>query len=92
MASAFVVRDPSVAPEVQAKTTRKATNLTLPSDLLARAKALNINVSRASERGLREEIRDAEDRQWAIEHAQFIKNTREWADENGGPLDEYRAF
>src|ERR1700758_4720809 len=38
------------------KVTRKPTNVSLPADLLERARELNVNVSRASERGLREEV------------------------------------
>lgn len=92
MVAAFVVQFPAPAQDVKFETTRVRANLTLPADVMERAKALKINISRASERGVREEIREAEDRQWATQHATFVKNTREWAEENGVPLDEYRAF
>jgi antitoxin CcdA len=35
---------------------RKSANVTLPSEVLERAKQVGINLSRASERGVREEI------------------------------------
>jgi antitoxin CcdA len=92
MAAAFLVQSPPPTQDVQPETTRVRANLALPSDVMERAKALTINISRASERGVREEIREAEDRQWATQHVTFIKNIREWAEENGAPLDEHRAF
>ncbi|CAN7332196.1 type II toxin-antitoxin system CcdA family antitoxin [Paraburkholderia sp. DD10] len=42
------------------KSTRKSTNVSLPADLLDRAKRLDVNISRASERRLREEVHEAE--------------------------------
>ncbi|MDR6450190.1 post-segregation antitoxin (ccd killing protein) [Paraburkholderia terricola] len=39
---------------------RKSTNVSLPADLLDRAKRLDVNISRASERRLREEVHEAE--------------------------------
>ena len=44
---------------------RKSTNVTLPPEVLERARQLGINLSRASERGVREEIQEAEARRWA---------------------------
>jgi hypothetical protein len=39
--------------------------------VLERAKQLGINLSRASERGVREEIQEAEARRWADDNAEF---------------------
>jgi antitoxin CcdA len=74
------------------KATRKPTNVSLPFDLLDRAKELDINISRASERGLREEVHAAEARVWAAENAGFIAEMNARIERDGLPLDEHRMF
>ena len=73
MANTFVVRsDPvkrAATAQTPSKVARKPTNVSLPTDLLERARELNVNVSRASERGLREAVEAveaAEARAWAM--------------------------
>jgi antitoxin CcdA len=73
-------------------TPRRSANVTLPAELLERAKALNINVSRASERGLREEIHEIEARTWAQQNATFVAEMNARIENDGLPLDEYRMF
>jgi post-segregation antitoxin (ccd killing protein) len=51
---------------------RQPTNVSLPTELLDRAKQPDINISRASERNLREEVHEAEAHAWAAQHADFI--------------------
>jgi antitoxin CcdA len=74
------------------KVTRKPTNVSLPSDLLERAKEMNVNVSRASERGLRHEVEAAEARTWAEANADFIKEMNARIECDGLPLEEHRMF
>ncbi|NPT61857.1 type II toxin-antitoxin system CcdA family antitoxin [Paraburkholderia elongata] len=74
------------------KATRKPTNVSLPTDLLDRAKQLDVNISRASERGLREEVHEAEARAWAAQHADFIAELNARIEHDGLPLDEHRMF
>jgi antitoxin CcdA len=71
---------------------RKPINISLPADLLARAKALNVNISRASERGLREEVQAAEARAWAEANADFIAEMNARIERDGLPLEEHRMF
>jgi antitoxin CcdA len=71
---------------------RKATNVTLPMDVYERAKDLGINFSRTCEQALRDAIKAEEGRRWAEEHAEFIKNTNDWVEQNGLPLAEYRTY
>ncbi|MBB5429003.1 antitoxin CcdA [Paraburkholderia atlantica] len=75
-----------------ATTTRKPTNVSLPTDLLERAKELKINVSRASERGLREEVQAAEARAWEEKNADFIAEMNARIERDGLPLEEHRMF
>lgn len=74
------------------KVTRKPTNVSLPADLLDRAKELSVNVSRASERGLREEVEAAEARLWAEKNADFIAEMNVRIERDGLPLEEFRMF
>jgi antitoxin CcdA len=74
------------------KATRKPTNVSLPTDLLDRAKQLDVNISRASERGLREEVHEAEARAWATQHADFISELNARIEHDGLPLEEHRML
>ena len=71
---------------------RKSTNVTLPPEVLARAKELGINLSRASERGVREEIQETEARRWADDNAELIAAYTAMVERDGLPLAKYRTF
>lgn len=73
-------------------TTKKATNITLSTDVLAEAKALNINISQACDRYLRELVRSEREKRWRQEHAEFISAYNQTLQQDGLPLDEYRTF
>ncbi|NOV32472.1 type II toxin-antitoxin system CcdA family antitoxin [Methylomonas sp. ZR1] len=72
--------------------TKKATNITLSADVLAEAKALNINISQACDRYLRELVRGERERRWQQEHAEFIAAYNQTIEQDGLPLDEWRSF
>jgi antitoxin CcdA len=71
---------------------RKATNVSLPVDLLDRAKKAGVNVSRASERGLLEEVRAVEAARWAEENDAAIKAYNAMVERDGLPLEDLRMF
>ncbi|MDR0479399.1 MAG: type II toxin-antitoxin system CcdA family antitoxin [Burkholderiaceae bacterium] len=71
---------------------RRATNITLPAEIYEESKRLGINFSRTCEQALREVIRAERERQWAIEHAAFIKAHNQFVKKNGVPLAEHRMF
>ncbi|CAB3807886.1 type II toxin-antitoxin system CcdA family antitoxin [Pararobbsia alpina] len=71
---------------------RKATNVTLPVDVIEEAKGLGINFSRACEQALRDAIKAEQGRRWATENAGFIAAHNEWVEKNGLPLAECRMF
>ncbi|MBC8752814.1 post-segregation antitoxin CcdA [Paraburkholderia sp. WC7.3b] len=71
---------------------RKSTNVTLPPEVLDRAKELGINLSRASERGVREEIQEAEARRWADDNAELVAAYSAMVDRDGLPLAKFRTF
>lgn len=71
---------------------RSKTSVTLPEDLVAEAKALNVNVSRACTRGLAEEVKKAREEKWIEEHRDHFAAWNRYVEENGLPLAEYRQF
>ena len=72
--------------------TRKAANMSIDAALLADAKALEINVSRAAETGIAEAVRAEKNRRWLEENREALLYFNEWVEEHGLPLDKYRQF
>lgn len=71
---------------------RKATNLTLNVDLLAEAKSLSVNVSRAAETGISQAVRAEKERRWIEENREALEGWNAWVNEHGLPLAKYRMF
>ncbi len=77
---------------VTTSATKKATNITLSADVLAEARALNINISQACDKYLRELVRGEREKRWQHEHAEFIAAYNQTLEQDGLPLDEWRSF
>jgi antitoxin CcdA len=71
---------------------RRATNVSLDEQMVADAKALGINVSRACEVGLDAEIRAERGRRWIEENREANKAYTKYIEEYGLPLERYRQF
>lgn len=71
---------------------RKATNLSLNADLLAEAKALSVNVSRAADAGLEDAIRNRKAELWLEENRKAIEENNRYFEQHGLPFSEYRGF
>jgi antitoxin CcdA len=72
---------------------RKApTNLSLPVDLVRRAKAVGLNLSQVVERALAAAIREAEQARWLSENEQAIEQYNAFVERHGTFSDELRAF
>lgn len=74
------------------KSVKRATNLSLSSDVLDTAKALNINLSKVCDAYLREYLRQVQAERWREEHAAFISAYNETLASEGLPLESWRAF
>ena len=72
--------------------TRRATNVSLSETLLADAKELGINVSRACETGLAAEVKKLREERWIEENMEAIQSWNAWVEEHGLPLAKYRQF
>lgn len=71
---------------------RKAANLSIDADVLAEAKALSVNISRAAEAGISDAVRKEKERRWKEENREALESWNRWVEENGIPLAEYRQF
>lgn len=72
--------------------TRKPTNLSLDASLLTEAKALQVNLSRAAEDGVRVAVSVAKTEQWKAKNAAAIQSSNSYVEKHGLPLDKYRQF
>lgn len=80
---------PSRAPD---RPPRKPANVSLPEDLVAAAKELNVNMSQACEQGLRQAVSKARSHKWVEENMAAIEYWNRYVDEHGLPLAKYRQF
>ncbi len=71
---------------------KKATNLSINSDLLRQAKELNINLSQTVEQILSGVVREAKEHKWRADHAEFIAAYNKRLETEGLPLEQYRTF
>lgn len=71
---------------------KKATNLSINSDLLRQAKELHINLSQTVEDYLADLVREAKQQQWLAENADFIAAYNKRVEKEGLPLEQYRTF
>ena len=71
---------------------KKATNLSISSDLLFEAKALKINLSQAFETHLAELVKAKKQEQWLEENREAINANNQFVDKNGVFSDGWRSF
>lgn len=71
---------------------RRASNLSLDAGLIAEAKALDINVSRAAEEGLARAVAAEKTRRWKEENREALESSNEYVRQHGLPLEKYRLF
>ena len=71
---------------------KKATNLSINSDLLRKTRELNINLSATLERALKEELSQREAARWVEENRAAIKSYNDFVEQHGCFGDEFREF
>jgi antitoxin CcdA len=76
----------------QASNIKRATNLTLSAQVLADAKALGINISKACDAHLQELVRQEKEARWKLEHADYIKAYNAVVEEEALPLNSWKTF
>lgn len=71
---------------------KKATNLSINSDLLSKARKLNINLSAALESALALQVRKAAREEWLNDNKEAISSLNELVESNGLFSDSYREL
>jgi antitoxin CcdA len=69
---------------------RRASNLSLDAGLIAEAKALDINVSRAAEEGLARAVAAEKTRRWKEENREALGAWNAYVEKEGLPLADLR--
>jgi antitoxin CcdA len=71
---------------------KKATNLSLNSDLLNKARSLKINLSSTLEQALIVQVKNAQREAWINENKEAIDALNELSEKHGLFSDSFRAF
>lgn len=71
---------------------RRATNVSLPGELIEDAKQLNVNISQACERGLAAEVKKMREERWIAENWEAIQSSNAFVEKHGLPLAKHRQF
>ena len=74
------------------KATKKATNLSINSNLLSKARDLGINLSATLEHALETEIRQSARKEWLKDNKAALDNCNALTNENGLFADKHRKF
>ena len=71
---------------------KRATNLSLSTDVLDAARTLQINLSQVCDNYLRDFVQREHERRWREEHADFIAAYNDVIKTEGLPLEEWKSF
>ena len=71
---------------------RRATNVSISSELVVEARALGINLSQAAERGLVDAIAEQRAVVWLEENRAALESSNAFVEAHGLPLARYRGF
>lgn len=74
------------------KAPKKATNLSVNSDLLAKSRALNVNLSATLEKALQAELAAVSAKKWQKDNQASIKAYNNLIEEHGCFSDNFREF
>ena len=77
---------------IQKKALKKATNLTLNHEVLAEAKELGINISKACDEFLASLVKQEKERRWKLENTEFFSSYNQTVEKEGLPVDGWRSF
>jgi antitoxin CcdA len=75
-----------------AKEQRKATNITLPPEMLREAKENGINISSVTEQALRQILEQLRQRHWEETNREFIDEYNRRIETQGTALGQWRKF
>ena len=78
--------------QTTASSVRRATNVTLPEELLRDAREMGINLSQACERGLAVAVAEQRRQRWLEENREAMDAWNGYVAEHGLPLAAFRQF
>ena len=73
-------------------TTRRPTHLSIDSELLNIAKEVGVNISRSAEVGIQQAVKSKLREVWLQENKEALLSSNAFIEENGLPLEKFRAF
>jgi antitoxin CcdA len=76
----------------RSQTARRATNISLPHELIAEARELGINISKACEAGLATAVAAARRRRWLEENREALVSSNAFVEREGLPLVKFRQL
>lgn len=79
-------------PRTSIKPQRKPTNISVDTNLIAEAKELEVNVSRAAEEGIAKAVTDEKAKRWLAENKEALESSNRYVEKHGLPLSKYRLF
>lgn len=79
-------------PRASAQPQRKPTNLSVDINLIAEAKELEVNISRAAEEGIAKAVADEKAKRWLEENKEALESSNRYVEKHGLPLAKYRLF
>lgn len=71
---------------------RKPVNLSIDAGIVDYARLHGINLSQVSEAALHTAAKAKAERQWQEENREALRSWDRWVEENGLPLEKYRAW
>ena len=71
---------------------KRATNVSLNVSLLTEARELQINVSRAAERGVAQAVVEKRAELWLLENKAALDSSNEYVKKHGLPLARFQQF
>ena len=84
--------NPPLARKALSRAAPRATNVSLDAALVAEAKALGVNISQASARGLEQAVKKARGERWLEDNMPALDAYNAYVAEHGLPLAKYRMF
>ncbi len=71
---------------------KRPTNVSLDADLIDEARRLEINISKACEQGLEQQVAKTRAERWLEENREALESSNAWVEKHGLPLARYRQF
>lgn len=86
------MKEDCLMPRPTTQASHRATNITLPIDLLTEARSLGLNISQACKSSPKAEIGRVRTEQWVKDNHSALASSNDYVERNGLPLSGFRQF